>query len=199
MRGEDAFEDALLLGGVVVARFVGDREMRAHAREAQLHVIGDERGQRDRVVGRAPDAVHARVDLQVHAERIVGAVRAHRLRERVDAGRGVHERREAVRDHGLGRGGHRLRQHEDRRVDAGLAQLHTLLDQRDREAVGAGLQRGPAHRDRAVAVAVGLHHRAQRAAGATSARNDADVRADRREVDLGPDGPERVHVRWSAR
>ena len=43
----------------------------------------------------------------------------------------------------------------------GLAELDALLDQRDAEPRRAGVERGPRDRHRAVAVAVGLHHREQ--------------------------------------
>ena len=45
---------------------------------------------------RAPDAMHARVDLQVHAEPVAGAAIGDRLGERVDPGERVHDRREPV-------------------------------------------------------------------------------------------------------
>ena len=42
-----------------------------------------------------------------------------------------------------------------------VAEPQSLLDQRDAEPGGAGLDRGPGHRDVAVAVAVRLHDRHQ--------------------------------------
>ena len=94
---------------------------------------------------------------------------------------------------GLGRVGHRLRQHEDRRVDARVAQLDAFLDERDAEHRGARVDRGPTHRDRAVAVAVGLDDREQ-----LGRRGDRlqrpNVVAIAAEVDLRPDRSVRGHA-----
>ena len=57
-----------------------------------------------------------------------------RLRQRVDAADGVHERREPVRDDRGGGGGRRLGEQQDRRVDAGVAQLDALLHEARRRA-----------------------------------------------------------------
>ena len=93
------------------------------------------------------------------------------LRQRVDAARGVHDGREPVRDDRLGRVRHRFRQHEDRRVDPGVAQLHALFDERDREA----RRRRPRPRPGRLAPRRGRTRRPSRprtrAAGATTARN----------------------------
>src|SRR5207253_3625488 len=86
----------------------------------------------------------------------------------------------------------RLRENQHRRVDALLAQLHALLHQRHRQPAGPALEGGPGHRDGAVPVAVGLHHRAQQC-GSSHRGKGAGVVADGAEVDLGPDGPARGH------
>ena len=65
-RVEHRVEARELLGGVRVAGLVGDREVRAHAREPQLGPVDHLRRELDRIVGAAPDAVHAGVDLEVH-------------------------------------------------------------------------------------------------------------------------------------
>ena len=54
---------------------------------SQLGPVDDLRRELDRVVGAAPDAVHAGVDLQVHAEPVVRAAVGDGLGERVDAAR----------------------------------------------------------------------------------------------------------------
>ncbi len=45
----------------------------------------------------------------------------------------VHDGRQPVGDDRFGGVGDGLRQHEHRHVDAGVAQLHAFLDERDRE------------------------------------------------------------------
>ncbi len=111
------------------------------------------------------------------------------LRQRVDPALGVDDRRQPVRDdrgRGLGRG---LGQHEDRRVDAGLAQRHALLDERDPEPGRAGIERGARDRHGAVAVAVGLDHREEFGGIGEPCERD-DVFAHRAQVDLDPRGAE---------
>src|SRR5690606_37964811 len=76
---------------------------------------------------------------------------------------------------------------QQRRVDAGVAQGDGLLHLRDRQPVGAGLEGGPPDGGGAVAVAVGLDHRAQ-PGGAGDPAQGPHVVADGLEVDLGP-GP----------
>lgn len=152
----------------------------------------------DRVGRIAPDAVHARVDLEVHGEGFVRTVRENGFGEGVDAGSGVDDRREPIGDDHFGRGRDGLRQHEDRCLDPGFAQLDPLFHERDGEVVGAGLERGPAHRHRAVPVSVGLHHRGERGRRDEGVQR-VDVAADGVEIYLGPYGPKPIHVRWSAR
>ena len=74
-----------LLAGVRVVGLVGDREVRADAVERELACAAIRSRERDRVVGRAPDAVHAGVDLEVHGERRRARPRVgDRLGQRVD-------------------------------------------------------------------------------------------------------------------
>ncbi len=82
---------------------------------------------------------------------------------RVQAGR-----EPGVERHGLG-AGRELRQHQDRRLDPRVAQPEPFLDERDADPRGAGLERGARHRDVAVPVRVGLHHRHQLRARRASA------------------------------
>ena len=99
----------------------------------------------------------------------------------------VDDGREAEGDDRGGGGGRRLGQDEDGRVDAGGAQLGALFDERDPEPLRAGVERGARHRHGPVPVAVGLHDRHERRRR-RDAGERADVRADRVEVDLRPDG-----------
>ena len=57
---------------------------------SQLRPVDDVRGELDRVVGIAPDAMHAGVDLQVHAQAVARAAVGDGLGERVDAARAVY-------------------------------------------------------------------------------------------------------------
>ncbi len=102
-----------------------------------------------------------------------------------DALGGVQRRREPVGQRGGRRGGVALAQQEHRRGDAVLAQLHPLVDQRHGEAPGAAGQRGPGHRRAAVAVAVGLDHRAELGRRGQAGQHRRVVRH-RGQVDLGP-------------
>ena len=151
--------------------------------------------ERDR--GIAPDAMHAGVDLQVHAERIA-AGRGHGIGEGIDPRLAVHDRCEPAGYNRVGQHGHRLRQDENRRFDAGIAQLDALFDQRDREPRRAGVDRGARTLGRAVAVAVRFDDRAHRG------RRDQLVQRPHvgaycLEVDLGPDRALRLHQRMRAR
>ena len=78
--------------GVGVVGFVGDGKVRAHARERELVARGDRARERERVVGRTADAVHAGVDLEVHVERARPPGVGDGLGQRVDAGLGVDDR-----------------------------------------------------------------------------------------------------------
>ena len=177
-------EAGQLLGRVGIVGLVGDREVGPQPFETQLTVGVDELGERVGGLGCRADAVHPGVDLEVHRKRArVG--RDDRLRQRLDARGGVHGGREPASTTVVAADGHRLGQHEDRRVDAGLAQLDALFDERDAEHRRAGFDRGPPGRDGAVAVAVGLHDREH-------PRRRDDPRAarrrwpERREIDLRP-------------
>ena len=154
---------ALLRGGVVVARFVGDREVRAHAGQPQLRP-GRRRARRAR---RRPPGSHPTRCMPVSTfrctssgSRDAGAWRTAFASASMPVAvytTGVRRCATTVSAAaGTGSDSTRIG-----RVDPGVAQLHALFDERDREAVGAGLERGAAHLDRAVPVAVGLHDRAQ--------------------------------------
>ena len=136
------------------------------------------------VLGRRAHPVHARVDLDVDGDRAARPRRAAAPKAAIALG-GVQRRREAVGERRGRRGGVALAQQEHRRRDAVLAQLHPLVDQRDGEPAGAAGQRGPGHRRPAVAVAVGLDHRAQLGRRGQAGQHRRVVRH-RGQVDLGP-------------
>ncbi len=180
-----------LSGSSATAQCVSRPSNRSSGRAAEA------RGQGDRVGRVGTHAVHARVDLEVHRERGgVGARRSSRgVGRRVDAGRGVEGGTQVELDHVAHLVERRLRQQEHRRIDAGGPQLRSFLDQRHAEAVGARGERRAGHLHRAVAVAVGLHHRAE-PGGRDVLPESRHVVGDRRQVDLRPGG---AHPYRSAR
>ena len=141
--------------------------------------------------------MHPGVDLEVHRQRF-GTRVGDRLGEGVDAGGRVRDGREAEGDDGGGGGRRRLRQHEDGRVDAGVAQLGALLDERDPEPLRAGVERGARHRHRAVPVAVGFDDREDLHAGTDELARRAEIRPQRPEAHLGDRGPTLVFEHGAA-
>ena len=139
---EHVVEARKLLRGVRVRGLVGNGEVRERARESELAVRDHVTRQVEGVRGAAPDAVHPGIDLEVDVERQCGAGCRDRFGERVDPAGGVHDRGQTALHDGLGRVGHRLGEHEDRRVDARVAQLDTFLDERDAEHRDARVDRG---------------------------------------------------------
>src|SRR5690606_5993324 len=87
-------------------------------------------------------------------------------------------------------------QHHDRRIDAGAAQLHTLLDEGDAQACRSGAEGGPRDLHGAVPVAVGLDDRPHGSRRGSTPEHPHVV-VDRVEVDLGV-GPA-VHGAAAAR
>ena len=111
--------------------------------------------------------------------------RANQARECLDLPEIVHHRNEVARDDLVVRVAVVPAHDEDRRDDAGLAQLDRLFEQRHAEAVDLrALERTRDGRS-AVAVAVGLEDRPDARLAGVPAR-DAQVVAQRFEVDLGP-------------
>ncbi len=152
------FETRQLLRGVRIGGLVGHGQVRPEALEAQLLMRADELCERVGRLGCRSDAVHPGVDLEVYRER-AGAVLRDRLGEGLDTSGGVHRGRETgCNDRGRGRR-YRFREHEDGRVDSGLAELDALFHECDAEHRRAGFDGRPPGRDRAVAVAVGLDDR----------------------------------------
>ena len=142
------------------------------------------------------DAVHASVDAEVvlgdHPVQVGGL--AERKRELGRGDRGHDVEREQKRD-----GAHRrLREDENGRVDARLAQLDALFDRGDRQMVRTRRERRARDLDGAVPVAVGLHDRQQVAARPQVAMRHLDVVRDGAEVDLDPgiarEGVDRVRT-----
>ena len=97
----------------------------------------------------------------------------------------IQRRGEPVFERAGGRLGAALAQQQDGRGDAVLAQLHALVDQRDRQATGAAGQRGLGHGRAAVPVPVGLDHRAELGRRGEP-RQHPGVVGHRRQVDLRP-------------
>ena len=185
------FVEALeLLARVGILGLVGDREVRPQPLELELAVRVDQFRERVGGLGCRADAVHAGVDLEMNRKRRRVAL-DHRLGQRLDTGRGVHGRREPRRHDRGGRGRDRLGEHEDRCVDAGLAQLDALFDEGHAEHRSSGFDRRPSRRDRAVPVAVGLHDREH--SGRCRDRAElGNVVAKRREIDLRPHGAQEL-------
>ena len=119
--GEHGFEPRELLARVGILGLVSDREVGAHTRQFELGPVDDLGGEAHRIFRGAADAVHASVDLEVHAEALPRAAVGDRLRERVDPGKRVHDRREPVRHHASGRLGNGFRQHQHGSVDPRIA------------------------------------------------------------------------------
>src|SRR5918996_3215323 len=86
------------------------------------------------------------------------------------------------------RAGGELAEHQDRRVDLGLAEAQALLDHGHAEPRGPRLQGRPGHRDVAVPVPVRLHHGHELGEGRLEG---PDVVTDGLKVHLGHGGPER--------
>ena len=83
--------------------------------------------------------------------------------------------------------GRLLGEHEDRCVDAGIAQFRALLDQRDAQTAGTRVEGGAGDLHCPVAVAVRLHHGPDRGRRRRTPE-EGDVVNDCGPVDLGP-GP----------
>ena len=175
-----------LLGGEVVVGLVGHRQVGPEAAQRQPRGGLHGRGQIHGHIGVRPHPVHAGVDLHVHGggrpAEPGGPSRGLHPPGRVQGGR-------KAQGQGLvhvGRGG--LGQQQHGRADAGLPQLGPLLHQRHRQPLGAARQRGARDRHRAVAVAVGLDHRAQ-PGGRRGAGQHGGVVPYGGEVHLGPAPP----------
>ena len=181
--GERVVEPRQLRRRERVVRLVGDGEMGEHTDQLDRRgPLLDRRDDRGDGVRMGPDALHAGVDLEMDRQPI-GLVRrrAHRGTRRVYTV-GVKPCSTIVR----GRFGRLLGQHEDRCVDAGLAQLDAFGDtSATHRPSRSGRERGSPDRDRAVAVAVGLDDRPHRGRGDGGPQH-LDVVRDRVEIDLGP-------------
>ena len=170
--GAEALE---LLGEECVAGLVGGGEVGHETGQALARRRGDGVGLRG--IARAEPA-HAGVQLDVHARR---AVAQHLAQPRLAPGDDVRTRGE--RDVELLAGQRAHDQHA--RLDARLAQLRGLVRARDGQPRRAAVERRPRHRDGAVAVPVGLDHRAQRGAAAQLAGQPLAVVPDGGQVDPG--------------
>ena len=133
---------------------------------------------------------HAGVDLEVHADR-PGAAVADLLGQGLDLSRVVDDRRQVVPEQ-LAPGAPVVATHDqDRRPDAGLAQLDALFQQGHAHAARPGPLERARHGLGAMTVAVRLQH-APHLGAAGDALQDAQVVAEIRQVDLGPGRPDSV-------
>ena len=150
--------------------------------------LAHHRGRRSprRSDGSRADPVHAGVDL--HVDGHGPARRPGRCREGLDRLDGVQGRCEPVGQRGVDGVGAALAQQQHGRRDAVLAQLDPLVDQRDGEALRAPGHGGPGHGRPAVAVAVGLDHRAQLGRRGQAGQHRRVV-GHGRQVDLRPGRP----------
>ncbi len=169
-------------------------------RIADLGVVAKLGGKGGELVHRHAEARHARVDLEVHVDRPARDTGAHQPRERRDLPRVVHDRNEAARDDLLVSFAVVAAHHEDRRDDAGLAQLDALFEEGHAEAVDptVTLERAGDGR-RPVPVAIGLEHRPD-ASRPRVAPHDTQVVPQGLQVDLragGPDGVRRSRAAWA--
>ena len=128
------------------------------------------------------DAVHPGVDLEVDGH---GQPAAGGRAQAADEGLGVGGDHDTGGEGLVDVGRARLGQQQDRRRDAGGAQLRGLGHLGHGEPRGASLDRGPCHRHGTVAVAVGLHHRAHLGGSAHRAEG-LDVGGDRVERHVRP-------------
>ena len=135
-------------------------------------------------------ATQARLDLDMDVERRPGGHPAghdridERVQERARAGCHGDPPRRGVRDerrrHGI--------QDDDRRSHAAVPQLERLIDGRDTQPVRARALQGQGHRDRTVAVRVGLDDGVDTDPGADRVADRAMVAGECVEVDLQPRG-----------
>ena len=185
-RGSPCGEALELLAEEVVAELVGGGEVghRGHQLDARLRG-GRLRHARGLLRVTRPQPSHPGVELDVHAP---APARGHRGDELLAPRDDVGARRQcAVELLGAQR-----TEDEQRRVDAVRAQLRGLVGRRHRQPRGAAGQGGVGRGRRAVAVAIGLDHRAQRGAAAQLATQTDDVALDRGDVDPGQ-RPQRAH------
>ena len=177
--------------GVPTLRLVGHGEMCTHPLEHQLTVPIDARRERDHIIGGDTNTMHAGVDLQMDTER-PPTLFGDGFRERIDTNLGVHDRRERPSDD-FGRGIRcRFGEHQDRRIDTSITQMHAFLHERHPERARAGFECGAGDGNRAVPICVGLDDRHQRGRGHEFAQH-VDVVPDRAEIDLDPGGSVCAH------
>ena len=180
---QDTVEASQLLGGEGIVGLVRHGAVGEHRRQLQERLGGDGVGEGRSGIGIGAHAVHARVDLEVHAHRVPVARR--RPRRSGDPLRAVQGGFEAVRrDLGHVRGPG-LRQDQHGVGEAGVPQLDALLGDGDAEGDRAGVERRRGDGHGAVAVAARLHD-GEQLGRCRLGPEDADVVGDGAEVDLGP-------------
>ena len=178
--GDRRVEGGELCARELLVRLAGAGEVGAQAGEAQAGHAAQLCGDRRRLLRAAADARHAGVDLQVHVD---GAPRRRRGARQVASHGGVPAQRREPGRRDRGRLlGQRQAEQQDRRLDAGLAQFHPLVDGGHAERADAGLQGGARHRHGAVAVRVGLDRQADPRRRPRVAARGAQVGGHRRQV-----------------
>ncbi len=176
---------------VPVTRHIGRGEMREgtflHQTRHALQACCEARS----LLGAHADAVHAGIDLEMVASRhgALGGGSAEAQRELT----GRHRGDDVVVEEQIRRGGRRLREHVERRVDAGTTNLQRLVDRRHAEPIGTGGEGGSGHVQRAVSVAVRLHDSHEERPWRREGLESAHVLFDSAKVDLGPCPTRRRH------
>ena len=167
-------------GGI---RLVGGRHVRKAAGQRHAGQAVDQPRQRLRFLRRAhADAVHARIQLEVHLR--ASAELLPRLRQRADAALVKDHLRQIVLHDGLRRALLDAAEHENRRGNARLPQLDALLGDGDGQHIRPRLQRRLRDGRRPVSVCVRLDDGQKPRAARNAAFHHADVVADRRQINF---------------
>ena len=179
-----------LFGGVRVVGLVGHREVRAHAREFELGCGRTTCARaRARRSGRQPTRCIPVSTLRCTPSGCGAAAGRPPPWPSASIPPAVYTTGvRPVRDDRLGRVGHRLGQHEDRRVDSRVAQLDAFFDERDAEPVAPRVDRG-ARRPEPRRGRSRRPSRRRHRGGRHELAQRSHVGADGVEIDLGPDGP----------
>ena len=154
--------------------------MGPHARQVRASRLVDQLRQRRRVLGRAAEAAHAGVDLQMHRHRTLGVGERFRelpVRDRDAASRG---------GGGLGLCRQQATHDQDLLCVNQPADLRRLFQRRHGKPRRATFECRMRHRHRAVAVTAGLDDREQPRALGQVMQDAVAVGADGAEVDLRP-------------
>jgi len=203
--GSEHLLEPLALGAgervLPLARGIGIRQMRIDARQRHRVQSGDGLHQTRALGPGSTETGHARVELEVHRQPPATAA------GQVLTEQGLPHAAEGGHQLPVEAGAQLLRlgevaEHQQRMLDARLAQLHPLLQRGHPEAAGPAGGGGARHRHGTVAVAIGLDHRHQVGTRGQMAAERRGVGADRRLAHLHPGpltrmGPQQRHgTRW---